>query len=64
MIELKIKIKKIIKIKIINFPGPKDSGILKQIKIYVRRVHCLVHLLYQYCCQYGQFDFKDVCLYL
>lgn len=66
MIELKMKIKKIIKIKIINFPGAKGSGILKQIKTYVRRIHCLiflVHIFYEYCCQHGQFDFKDVCIF-
>lgn len=66
MVELKMKIKKIIKIMIINFPGAKESGILRQIKMYVRRVCCLIFLeciLYQDCCQYGQFYFKDICIF-
>lgn len=53
MIELKM-IKKIIEVNIINFLGAEDSGVLKQIKMYIRRVHCLiflVHILYQYCSQ-------------
>lgn len=61
MIEPKTMLKKIIKI--INFPGAKDTGILKQIKMSVHCLIFLVHELHQYCCQCGQFDFKDVCIF-
>lgn len=64
MIELKIMLQKIIKIT--NFPGAKDTSILKQIKMSVSKVHCLIflaHVLHQYCSQYGQFDFKDACIF-
>ena len=65
MVEPKMTIKKIIKIQIINFPGAKDSGILKQIKMYVRRVSWPLFLVQTrdgYCCQCGRFDLRDVCL--
>jgi len=65
MVEPKMTIKKIIKIQIINFPGAKDSGILKQIKMYVRRVSWPLFLVQTrdgYCCHCGWFDLRDVCL--